>query len=143
MAAREWKTLSVKVDEETRNLIELNCRRESTTVNKFLSDLITHDVEPLRNPSVLPENKGIPQIGENRFKYNPESDSFSWQINLGVSGTFLLSETVSPVYLENLRKAMDAGLSQRSEFLSNNKKGAVIPQKLLKYGVKKHAGTGT
>lgn len=143
MTTQEWKTVSVKLNEELRNAMELVCKRENITVNKFLTEIIAREVEPILNPKALPENKGIPQVGENRIKYSPETDSFIWQIDLGVNGVSILSENLSPSYLENLKKAMEEGLTQRSNFLKKNKKGAVVPSKLLKYGVKKHAGTRT
>jgi len=141
MAEQGWSTISVKVNETTRNAIGLICKHEGIRVNRFLADIIAREVEPILDPKALPENKGIPQVGENRLKYIPESDSFIWQVNLGVHGVALLSESVSRNYLENLKKAIEDGLSKRADFREKHKKGAVLPSKLLKYGVKKHAGT--
>ncbi|MBI5392281.1 hypothetical protein HZA96_00290 [Candidatus Woesearchaeota archaeon] len=143
MATKEWKAISVKVNEDVRNAIELICRREQITVSRFLANLVAHEVEPILNPNILPENKGIPLIGENKFKYTAESDCFLWQIDLGINGFALLGENIPPIYVENLQKAINDGLLQRTEFLNTNKKGAVIPPKLLKYKVKKHASTRT
>ena len=142
MAIQEWKTVSVKVNDETRNAIELICKRENIAINKFLADLVAREVEPIIDPRVLAENKGIPQVGENKLKYKPQTDDFFWQVDLGVNGIALLSEDVSPNYLEGLKKAINEGLTQRANFQKKNK-GAVVPSKLLKYGVKKHAGTRT
>ena len=122
MTTQEWKTVSVKLNEELRNAMELVCKRENITVNKFLTEIIAREVEPILNPKALPENKGMPQVGENRIKYSQEADSFIWQIDLGVNGVVILSENLSPIYLENLKKAMEEGLTQRSNFLKKNKK---------------------
>lgn len=143
MAIQEWKTISVKVNDDTRNAIELICKRERITVNKFLANIISREVEHVINPKVLPENNGIPQIGENKLKYIKESDNFIWQLDLGVNGLALLSDNVTFNYLENLQKAIEEGLAQRLGFQKKNKKRAVIPSKLLKYEVKKHASART
>ena len=142
MAIQEWKTVSVKVNDETRNAIELICKRENIAINKFLADLVAREVEPIINPKVLAENKGMPKVGENKIKYKSQTDDFIWQVDLGVNGIALLSEDVSPSYLESLKKAIEEGLGQRTNFQKKNK-GVVIPPKLLKYGVKKHAGIRT
>ncbi len=133
MAIQEWKTVSVKVNDDTRNAIELICKRENIAINKFLASIIEREIEPVLNPKILPENKGMPQIGENKLKYLPESDNFLWQLDLGVNGVALLSEDVPLSYLENLKKAIDEGLSKRLNFQKESKKRAVIPLKLLKY----------
>jgi hypothetical protein len=137
MTTQEWKTVSVKLNEELRNAMELVCKRENITVNKFLTEIIAREVEPILNPSALPENKGVPQVGENRIKYSPETDSFTWQIDLGVNGIAILSDNISPIYLDNLKKAIEEATTHRSNFQKKNKKSAVIPSKLLKYRVLK------
>ena len=143
MAIQQWKTVSVKVNDESRNAIELICKREGDiAINKFLADLVAREIEPVINPKVLAENKGMPQVGGNKLNYLPEKDNFLWQIDLGVNGMTLLSEDVSPTYLEDLKKAIDEALAKRAIFQKENK-GAVIPQKLLKYGVKKNVSTRT
>lgn len=137
----EWKTVSVKVNEEFRRAMDLICKRRDITANRLLTELITREVEPILDPNALPQGQGIPQVGENRFKYFPESDSFVWQLDLGANGIMVLSEGILPAYLENLRKAVDAGLNQREEFHKKNKVGTAIPAKLFKYGVKKNVST--
>lgn len=138
MATKEWITLSVKVTQEQKNVIEKICQHEGLTVNKFLSRVIAREIEPILNPTVLPENKGMPFIGENRFKYIPEKDNFVWQLDLGVNGSAVLGEEFSLFYLENLKRAIDNGIDQRQDFHKKAKNGVVIPSKMIKYGVKKN-----
>lgn len=135
MATREWKTLSVKVDEAQKRAIDTICERESITTNGFLSRLVARETEPVLNPNILPENNGLPQAGENRLEYVPESDTFRWWFDTGAVRSAVLSENASPFYLENLKKAIEEGLGRREEFKKKNK-GAVIPSKLLRYKVK-------
>lgn len=138
MATKEWITLSVKVTQEQKNVIEKICQHEGLTVNKFLSGVIAREIEPIFNPTVLPENKGMPLIGENRFKYLPEKDNFVWQLDLGVNGLAVLGEDFSLFYLEDLKRAINNGIEQRQNFHKKAKKGVVIPSKMIKYGVKKN-----
>lgn len=140
MATQEWITLSLKLTKEDKNIIERICQHDNISVNKFLSNVIKKEIEPYKDPTKLPENKGLPAIGENKFKYLPEKDNFVWQLDLGVNGSAVLSEELSPFYLENLKKAIDEGIKQRHDFYKKTKKGVVIPSKIIKYGVKKNAG---
>jgi hypothetical protein len=139
MTTQEWITLSVKVTQEQKNVIEKICQHEGISINKFISKIINKEIEPILNPAVLPENKGLPTIGENKFKYVPEKDSFIWQLDLGVNGSAVLSEELSPFYLENLKKAIDEGIKQRHDFYKKAKKGIVIPSKIMKYEVNRNA----
>ncbi len=138
MATKEWFTLSVKVTREQKNAIERNCQHENLTVNKFLSRVVAREIEPILNPTVLAENKGIPLVGDNKFRYIPEKDNFIWQLDLGVNGSAVLGEDFSLFYLENLKRAIDNGIEQRQGFHKKVKKGVVIPSKMIKYGVKKN-----
>lgn len=135
MATQEWLTLSVKVTQEQKNVIERICQHEGFTINKFLSNVIAREIEPILNPTVLPENKGIPMVGQNKFKYVPEKDNFVWQLDLGVNGLAVLSEELSFFYLENLGHAIDQGVKQRRDFHKKVKNGVVIPTKIMKYKV--------
>jgi hypothetical protein len=133
MATKEWKSESVKLDKDTRNAIALICKRDGITVNKLLSDLVARKVEPILNPGVLPENEGIPQIGENIIKYKPQSNTFEWRLDLGVAGTATLSDSLAPGYLEDLRKAIDQAFTQKQSFEKSNKTGFVVPPKLMRF----------
>lgn len=144
MATKEWITLSVKVTKDEKNIIDMICKQEGKQKNKdkiaindLLHHLIIREIEPILNPSVLAENKGMPLIGENKFKYLPEKDNFVWQLDLGVNGSTVLGEEFSLVYLENLKQAINNAIQQKQDFHKKAKNGVVIPSKLIKYGVKK------
>ena len=143
MATKEWITLSVKVTQEQKNVIERICQHDGLTVNKFLSGVIAREIEPILNPTVLAENKGMPLVGENKLKYIPEKDNFVWQLDLGINGLVVLGEEFSLFYLENLKRAIDKGVEQRQDFHKKVKKGVVIPSKMIKYGVKKNVSNRT
>ena len=137
MATKEWITLSVKVTKEDKNIIDKICEYENIAVNSFLNRIIVRELEPIKKPTSLSENKGLPVIGENKLKYIPEKDNFVWQLDLGVNGVAVLGEDFSLFYLKNLMQAIDNGIKQRQDFHKNAKKGVVIPSKMIKYGVKK------
>ena len=137
MATKEWFTLSVKVTREQKNVIEKICQHRELKINSFLQNMITQEIEAVINPTRLPENKEIPLIGENRFKYIPEKDNFVWQLDLGVNGSAVLGEEFSLFYLENLKQAIHNGITQRQNFHKKAKNGVVIPPQMIKYGVKK------
>lgn len=140
MATQEWINLSVKVTKGQKNLIDRVCQYEGIAVNKFLSRMITKELEPIINPTILPENRGLPIIGENKFKFIPEKDHFIWELDMGLHGNVVLSEEITPFYLESLSKSIQSALNQRESFHNGIRKGAVVPSKIVKYGVRKNAG---
>ena len=137
MATQEWINLSVKVTKEQKNIIDRSCKHEGVAVNKFLSRMIAKELESILNPTALPENKGIPIIGENKFTYVPEKDNFIWQLDLGIHGSAVLSEEITHYYLKSLSKSIQNGLKQKDAFHKGMKNGAVVPSQIVKYGVKK------
>lgn len=141
MATQEWMNLSVKVTKEQKNIIDRICLHEGIAINKFLSRMITQELEPIINPTFLPEHKGLPIIGENKFKFIPEKDHFVWGLDMGLQGNAILSEEITPFYLESLSKSIQSALKQRESFHKGIRKGAVVPSKIVKYGVRKNAGT--
>ena len=146
MAGSEWYTFSVRLNEELRNAVNLYCKREKITPNKFIRTLLERELSFILKPDVLAENQGVPQIGENNFKYMPETDNFVWQLDLGTQGVTVLSENVLPTYLQRLDNAIKTALSKREKFQSkmkNSKVVAVVPSKIMRYGVRKNVINGT
>ena len=139
MATQEWINLSVKVTKEQKNYIDRICQHDGIAVNKFLSRMITKELEPITNPNSLPEYKGLPIVGENKFKFIPEKDHFVWELDMGLHGNAVLSEEITPFYLESLNKSIQSALKQRESF-HRGIKGVVVPSKIAKYGVRKNAG---
>ena len=139
MATQEWINLSVKVTKEQKNLIDRIRQHEGNiAVNKLLSRMISKELEPIINPTFLPENKGLPIIGENKFKFIPEKDHFMWELDMGMHGNAVLSEEITPFYMESLSKSIQSALKQRESFHKGIRKGAVVPSKIVKYGVRKN-----
>ena len=139
MATQEWINLSVKVTKEQKNLIDRIRQHEGNiAVNKLLSRMIAKELESIINPTFLPENKGLPIIGENKFKFIPEKDHFMWELDMGMHGNAVLSEEITPFYMESLSKSIQSALKQREYFHKGIRKGAVVPSKIVKYGVRKN-----
>ncbi|GEM_PF-2529075 len=141
MATQEWMNLSVKVTKEQKNLIDRICKHDGIKVNRFLSRMIAKELEPIINPTSLPENRGLPIIGQNIFNYNPEKDHFVWELDIGLQENAVLSEEITPFYLESLSKSIQSALKQRESFHKGIRKGAVVPSKIIKYGVRKNVST--
>ena len=141
MATQEWMNLSVKVTKEQKNIIDRICKHDGIKVNRFLSRMIAKELEPIINPTSLPENKGLPIIGQNIFNYNPEKDHFVWELDIGLQENAVLSEEITPFYLESLSKSIQIVLRQRESFHKSIRKGAVVPSKIIKYGVRKNVST--
>lgn len=133
--------LSVKVTKEQKNVIDRICQHDGIKVNRFLSRMIAKEIEFIINPTFLPENKGLPIIGENKFKFIPEKDHFVWELDMGLQGNAILSEEITPFYLESLSKSIQRALRQRESFHKSIRKGTVVPSKIIKYGVRKNVST--
>lgn len=138
--AHEWKTLSVRVNEEKWNAIQTLCRRRNITKNELLAELVGKEVRPILSPDVLPEGEGLPQTGIQSIKYVPETDSFVWQVDLGPHGITTLSEDLTPTFVENLRDNVEEALAQRAKLNAKLKKTKkiIVPKKILKYGGKQN-----
>lgn len=134
--AHEWKTVSVRLNEELRAVVEQICKQKSIKPNKFLFELVDKETKHIRDRSVLPENSGIPKIGKNELIFLPEKDSFKWTLDLGAHDKAVLCEDASPLYLNDLVKTIQEGLKAREEFNKKRSGKAVIPPKLLKYKVR-------
>lgn len=134
--AHEWKTVSVKLNEELKGAVEQVCKQKGISPNKFLFELVDRETKHIRDPSVLPENSGIPKIGKNQFVFLPEKDTFLWQLDLGIQDKAILCEDASPLYLNDMAKAIQEGLKAREEFNKKRSGKAVIPPKLLRCKVR-------
>ena len=130
----EWHTVSARVNQEERRALELLCEREGIKRNHLLRSLVQKEIEPLLKPGTVPLGKGIPTIGEHRFKYNPEKDTFTWQLDQGAEGTAILAEEVKPKFLKELQKAITEAIDEE-EKTNGEIRGskARVPKKLLQY----------
>ena len=136
---QEWKTVSVRLNETSRNALNTLCKREGTKPNKKLKELVEREVEPLLNPSVLPYERGFPLIGYNVFVYNAEKDNFVWQLDLGPNGVVIMAENITPTFLNNLSDSIKKGIKYKEEADNKIKKSeARVPTGLLKYKVRKN-----
>ena len=140
MAEKEWHTVSVRLNQDLRNAMNWFCKRENITPNKFIRDLVEDKLKFITDEDSIPENQGIPEVGENVFKYLPETDQFIWQLDKGDKGITALAENIPSVYLERLNKAIEKSLEKRKQVQDSmkKKKGTVIPKDILKYEVKKN-----
>lgn len=131
---KEWHTVSVRLNHEEKQALDIICERKGIKKNHLLRELVEQEIEPLLKPGTVPVGEGLPRIGEHQFKYNAEKDTFTWQLDQGIHGTAILAENVEPNFLEKLQDAIARALSEEeatNKQLTGNK--ARIPKKLLQH----------
>jgi len=137
MVAKDWKTTSVRLSEDETNALMILCQREGNiNRNELLRKLILEVIDPILHPGVVSENQGIPKVGEHLFKYDPQKDTFTWQLDLGTQGVHVLCEDVSFKFLESLRKQSTKAIDERGIIISKTKGKPIIPKKIMKLKVK-------
>jgi len=137
MASKEWKTVSVRLNEAELNALMLLCRNRDQKKHAIVKEVLLKELDPIMKPGALPEGKGIPLIGQHLFKYNPEKDTYTWQLDLGVQGIHILGENISSHFLINLHRAVESGLQEHEiieEKIPKNK--TRVPKDMLKFEVK-------
>jgi len=135
MAEHLWKTLSVRLTEEEENALKLLCEKRGQNKHALMKEILLQELEPLLKPGHLIEGEGIPLIGEHIFKYAPEKDNFTWQIDLGAQGTRALAENVPFSFIDNLNNALEKAVQEHEKTVIPKKKTR-IPKSILKYEVK-------
>jgi hypothetical protein len=135
---QQWHTISVKLNETQRNALKALCRQENNKkVNQKLRELIEHEIAPLLDPAVLPQNQGYPLAGENRFVYDQEKDNFIWQLDMGEGRVIIMAQDVTFAFLKNMKRAVDAGVQAKETADKKiSRKKTRVPKGVLKYKVK-------
>src|SRR3989344_7821461 len=137
MAAKDWKTTSVRLSEDETNALMLLCQREGNIKrNELIRKLILEVIDPILHPGVVSENQGIPKLGEHLFKYDPQKDMFTWQLDLGTQGVHVLCEDVSFKFLESLKKQSTKSIDGRAVIINKTKGKPIIPKKIMRLRVK-------
>jgi len=128
----EWKTVSAKVSEDVYGAMKIICERESITPNEFIRTAVEKEVRPVLSKDN--DTNVFPTIGENKFEYDPASDSFMWFINFGSGNSAVISGKLSPFFVENISKAIKEGLDHRNDILKKIKKNNVyIPESIAHF----------
>jgi len=122
-----WKTISSKVSDETYAAIKVICEKEDIKPNEFIRKAVEKNVKSILNPDVFPN------IGENKFEYDPEADSFKWSINFGTGNPLIISDNLGSFFVENLQKAILEGIDERTRLQKKIKKNKTyIPLSITK-----------
>jgi hypothetical protein len=128
----EWKTISSKVSEDVYGAMKIICERENIKPNEFIRRAVEKTVSPVLNKEH--NSTTFPGIGENKFEYEPEADSFMWTINFGSGNSALISGKLSPFFVENILNAIKVGLDRRSILLKKLKKNKTyVPEAIIKF----------
>src|SRR3989338_4170002 len=137
MVAKDWKTTSVRLTEDETNALMFLCEREGKIKrNELIRKLILKVINPILHPGIVSENQGIPKVGEHLFKYDPQKDMFTWQLDLGTQGVHVLCEDVSFKFLESLKKQSTKAIDEREIIIDKTKGKPIIPKKIMKFRVK-------
>jgi hypothetical protein len=137
MVAKDWKTTSVRLSEDETNALMLLCQREGNIKrNELIRKLILEIIDPILHPGTVSENQGIPKAGDHLFKYDPQKDNFTWQLDLGTQGVHVICEDVSFKFLESLKKQSTKAIEEREAIISKTKGKPIIPKKIMRFKVK-------
>ena len=122
-----WKTVSSKISDETYAAMKVICEKDDINPNEFIRKAIEKNVKSILNPDVFPN------IGENRFEYNPETDAYKWLINFGTGNPLIVSDNLGSFFVENLQKAILNGISDRNKIIRKIKKNQTyVPSAITK-----------
>ena len=132
-----WKTVSIRISEEEQNALNLYCEREKTNPNKLLKDFVLKEIGPILNKDQVTVKDEFPSMGENKFEYDPEGDTYLWMIKVGSKESFTISKKLNPFFIENLYKALQTGVEKRSKILEKIKRNKTyVPKAITRYGEK-------
>jgi hypothetical protein len=127
-----WKTISSKVTDETYGAIKVICEKDDIKPNEFIRKSVEKAVNLKLNKDSNPEV--FPNIGENKFEYDSESDSFMWTINFGSGNSLVISRSLSPFFIESILNAIKNGVEKRKDDLKKIKKNKTyIPESIIKF----------
>lgn len=119
-----WKTISAKITDETFGAMKLICERDKIKPNEFIRKTIEKNVN----------SESFPNIGENSFEYDLESDSYIWRINTGTSKPLLIANNLGPFFIENIHNALNSAIKNRQNILKKmGKKQVALPQSITKF----------
>ncbi len=131
---KEWHTVSVRLNHEEKQAFDLVCDRKGYRKNHLLRMLVEQEIEPVLKPGTNPLGEGLPMIGEHRFKYNAEKDTFTWQLDMGEDKIDILAEDVKPSFLKRLKESIEKAIEEEEKTNSQLKgKKTRIPKGLKKY----------
>lgn len=127
-----WKTISSKVTDEVYGAMKVICEKDNIKPNEFIRKSVEKAVNLKLNKDSNPEV--FPNIGENKFEYDAESDSFLWLVDFGSGKSITISRAISPFFIENITNAIKNGVEKRKEVLKKTKKNKThIPDSIIKF----------
>jgi len=124
------KMVSTRINEEDYRALQIICKRDKIKPYDLLANLIKKETEKVKGVS----QEVFPTIGENLVEYVPESDSFIWSINTGLKNPILISDKLSPNFMETLSLAIKKGFENRNKILKEIKGNkSYIPESIIKF----------
>ncbi len=120
----EYRTVSTKMPVDELTMFRTHCEKKGVSPANLLRELILKETK-----IHLPTNVA----GKNIVHYNKDQDSFTWLVKIDSGATATIMKNISPLYLEDLKKALVTVLEERASYIQSKKKDSVpIPAYLLK-----------
>lgn len=127
-----WKTISSKVTDETYGAMKIICEKDGIKPNEFIRKSVEKAVNLKLNKDSNPEV--FPNIGENKFIYDSESDSFMWMVDFGSGKSIVISKKLSPFFIEGITNGINEGMQKRKELVKKMKKNKTyVPDSIIKF----------
>jgi hypothetical protein len=118
-----WKTISAKITDETYGVMKLLCEKDKIKPNEFIRKSIEKNITEF-----------FPNLGENKFEYDLESDSFKWVIYTGANSPLLIANNLGPFFIENMHTALNSAIKNRHSLLNKMGKNRVaLPHAITKF----------
>ena len=118
------KTVSAKLSRKDFVLFKNYCDRKGVKVSSQLKQMVDRELD---------SSLSVSAAGKNFFSYNKAKDVFTWNIELDEGDVSCFEDNLSPEFLSQLRKAIDAATEERDTFIHKKKRDSVsIPVKMMR-----------
>jgi hypothetical protein len=119
----EYRTVSTKLPSNELTLLRAYCEKKGVSPARLIKELILREMK-ITVPNTV--------AGKNKIKYDKNSDSFTWSVELDTGKTVEILKSVSPAFIENLLDILTLGLGERNAFIRKKHKDSVaIPSGFL------------
>lgn len=120
----EWISVRTKIKKENYIELEKYCKaHKDLTISYYIRTLIEKN---------KPSEVSLKKAGAISFKFNPQNDNFSFEINYDDGEKENIGEELSLEFLESLKKAIKKGITERDEHIKKKLNSSVSVSNLKK-----------
>jgi hypothetical protein len=132
-----WQKETINITDEEKNALMLLTQKSKKTKHAILREAVLRELNPIMKPNDLYEGQGIPVFGNHFFKYNEDSDNYTWQIDAGKNGILVIADNITPTFVKNLHNSIKKAIESRELQIQKAPRGKIrIPKSVSKYKVK-------